>query len=121
MSLRVLVCCGSGGVGKTTTSAALAMQAALCGQRVAAAELPSRLLRAVPPARLSSISIRMKRKSICRIFFKTLSCVPVLALSSVATGGMGQTLCTTQTYCLCLKAPAADVVLICTFMTHGIW
>ena len=28
MSLRVLVCCGSGGVGKTTTSAALAMQAA---------------------------------------------------------------------------------------------
>ena len=35
MSLRVLVCCGSGGVGKTTTSAALAMQAALCGQRVA--------------------------------------------------------------------------------------
>lgn len=35
MSLRVLVCCGSGGVGKTTASAALAMQAALTGQRVA--------------------------------------------------------------------------------------
>lgn len=29
------MCCGSGGVGKTTTSAALAMQAALTGQRVA--------------------------------------------------------------------------------------
>ncbi len=32
---RVVVCCGSGGVGKTTLSAALALKAALSGQRVA--------------------------------------------------------------------------------------
>lgn len=34
-SARVLVACGSGGVGKTTVSAALALKAALAGQRVA--------------------------------------------------------------------------------------
>lgn len=32
-SKRVIVCCGSGGVGKTTTSAALAMRAAIEGKR----------------------------------------------------------------------------------------
>ena len=32
-SRRVIVCCGSGGVGKTTTSAALAMRAAMEGKR----------------------------------------------------------------------------------------
>ncbi len=32
---RVVVCCGSGGVGKTTLSAALALNAALAGKRVA--------------------------------------------------------------------------------------
>lgn len=31
---RVLICCGSGGVGKTTTSAALALRQALLGRRV---------------------------------------------------------------------------------------
>ena len=31
---RVVVCVGSGGVGKTTTSAALAMHAAILGRRV---------------------------------------------------------------------------------------
>lgn len=30
---RILICCGSGGVGKTTTSASLALQAALAGKR----------------------------------------------------------------------------------------
>ena len=35
MSARVLVCCGSGGVGKTTVSAALAIKLACQGQRVA--------------------------------------------------------------------------------------
>jgi anion-transporting ArsA/GET3 family ATPase len=35
MSTRVLVCCGSGGVGKTTTSAALALALARSGRRVA--------------------------------------------------------------------------------------
>lgn len=35
MSARILICCGSGGVGKTTTSAALALQLALDGRRVA--------------------------------------------------------------------------------------
>jgi anion-transporting ArsA/GET3 family ATPase len=34
-AIRVVVCCGSGGVGKTTTSAALAVRAADCGRRVA--------------------------------------------------------------------------------------
>ena len=31
---KILICCGSGGVGKTTTSAALALRAALEGKRV---------------------------------------------------------------------------------------
>ncbi|MCB9746347.1 MAG: ArsA family ATPase [Alphaproteobacteria bacterium] len=35
MGAKVLICCGSGGVGKTTTSAALALRIALSGQRVA--------------------------------------------------------------------------------------
>lgn len=35
MSQRILVCCGAGGVGKTTTSAALALRFALDGKRVA--------------------------------------------------------------------------------------
>ena len=35
MSRRILICCGAGGVGKTTSSAALALQLALQGQRVA--------------------------------------------------------------------------------------
>ena len=34
-AIRILVCCGSGGVGKTTTSAALAVRAADHGRRVA--------------------------------------------------------------------------------------
>lgn len=34
LSKRVIVCCGTGGVGKTTTSAALALRAALEGKRV---------------------------------------------------------------------------------------
>ena len=34
-AIRILVCCGSGGVGKTTTSAALAVRAADRGRRVA--------------------------------------------------------------------------------------
>ena len=34
-AIRILVCCGSGGVGKTTTSAALALRAADHGRRVA--------------------------------------------------------------------------------------
>ena len=33
-SIRVIVCCGSGGVGKTTTAAALALRAADRGRRV---------------------------------------------------------------------------------------
>lgn len=32
--IRIVICCGSGGVGKTTTSAALAVQAAEAGRRV---------------------------------------------------------------------------------------
>ena len=35
MSARVVICCGSGGVGKTTTSAALALSSAMSGLRVA--------------------------------------------------------------------------------------
>lgn len=35
MSVRVVVCCGSGGVGKTTLSAAFALKLALAGRRVA--------------------------------------------------------------------------------------
>ncbi len=35
MTARVLVCCGSGGVGKTTMSAAVAVKRALAGERVA--------------------------------------------------------------------------------------
>lgn len=35
MSDRILICCGAGGVGKTTTSAALALQLALQGNKVA--------------------------------------------------------------------------------------
>jgi anion-transporting ArsA/GET3 family ATPase len=35
MTCRVIICCGSGGVGKTTISAALAIRAATEGQRVA--------------------------------------------------------------------------------------
>ena len=35
MSASVIVCCGSGGVGKTTTSAALGLSLALDGRRVA--------------------------------------------------------------------------------------
>jgi anion-transporting ArsA/GET3 family ATPase len=31
---KIIVCCGSGGVGKTTTSAALALRAAEAGRRV---------------------------------------------------------------------------------------
>ncbi len=34
-SLQIIVCCGSGGVGKTTTAAALALRAAEAGRRVA--------------------------------------------------------------------------------------
>jgi anion-transporting ArsA/GET3 family ATPase len=34
MSLRIVVCCGAGGVGKTTTSAALALRAAERGRKV---------------------------------------------------------------------------------------
>ena len=34
MSTQVIICCGSGGVGKTTTSAALGLKWALSGQRV---------------------------------------------------------------------------------------
>lgn len=35
MTARVLICCGSGGVGKTTISAALAIKRAMAGERVA--------------------------------------------------------------------------------------
>ena len=35
MSARVLICCGSGGVGKTSLSAALALKLAVAGERVA--------------------------------------------------------------------------------------
>jgi anion-transporting ArsA/GET3 family ATPase len=35
MSARVIICCGSGGVGKTTVSAALAIKLAMAGERVA--------------------------------------------------------------------------------------
>ena len=42
---RVLVTCGSGGVGKTTTAAALALRAALAGRRVLVCTIdPSRRL-----------------------------------------------------------------------------
>ncbi len=42
---RVVICCGSGGVGKTTTSAALALRAALGGARVAVVTIdPARRL-----------------------------------------------------------------------------
>ena len=44
---RVLICCGSGGVGKTTTSAALALQAALLGRRAVVCTIdPARRLAA---------------------------------------------------------------------------
>src|SRR4051812_19495420 len=42
---RVLVCCGAGGVGKTTTSASIALAAARAGQRVVVITIdPSRRL-----------------------------------------------------------------------------
>ena len=42
---RILVACGSGGVGKTTTAAALALRAARAGRRVLACTIdPSRRL-----------------------------------------------------------------------------
>lgn len=45
MSTRVLICCGSGGVGKTTTSAALAIRCAFAGLRVAVVTIdPARRL-----------------------------------------------------------------------------
>ena len=70
---RVVICAGSGGVGKTTTSAALAMGLAASGQRVAVVTIdPARRLadslgleqldnepRLVDPARFAGHGIEM--------------------------------------------------------------
>ena len=72
---RVVICAGSGGVGKTTTSAALAMGLAASGKRVAVVTIdPARRLadslgledlgnepRLVDPARLDTIRQRQSR------------------------------------------------------------
>src|SRR5260221_3997982 len=50
---RVLVVCGSGGVGKTTTAAALGVQAALRGRRV--------LVCTIDPSRRLATSLRLDR------------------------------------------------------------
>jgi anion-transporting ArsA/GET3 family ATPase len=53
--LRVLVVCGSGGVGKTTTAAALGLRAALCGRRV--------LVCTIDPSRRLATSLGLERLS----------------------------------------------------------
>lgn len=52
---RVIVCCGSGGVGKTTTSAALAMRAAITGRRA--------VVITIDPARRLASSLGMQMLS----------------------------------------------------------
>ncbi|MBI3542282.1 MAG: ArsA family ATPase [Deltaproteobacteria bacterium] len=54
-SRRVIVCCGSGGVGKTTTSAALAMRAALEGKRA--------IVITIDPAKRLATSLGLKALS----------------------------------------------------------
>jgi len=62
---RILVVCGSGGVGKTTTAAALALQAALLGRRTLVCTIdPSRRL--ATSLGLSQLSTRPRRLDIAR-------------------------------------------------------
>lgn len=52
---KMIICCGTGGVGKTTTSAALALRAALAGRRVG--------LITIDPARRLATSLGLKKLS----------------------------------------------------------
>lgn len=52
---KILICCGTGGVGKTTTSAALALQAAIQGKRVG--------LITIDPAKRLATSLGLKKLS----------------------------------------------------------
>ena len=48
---RIIVCCGAGGVGKTTTAAALGLRAAEAGRRVVVLTIdPALLVRELGPA-----------------------------------------------------------------------
>ena len=62
---RIVVCCGSGGVGKTTTAAALAMQAAEIGRRVVLITIDpaKRLADALGLSELSNEPSRVQHKS----------------------------------------------------------
>jgi anion-transporting ArsA/GET3 family ATPase len=63
---RILVVCGSGGVGKTTTAAALALQAALEGRRVLACTIdPARRL--ATSLGLASLEGRPRRLDLARL------------------------------------------------------
>lgn len=61
---RVLVCCGSGGVGKTTTSAALALRAALLGRRavVCTIDPARRLARSLGLSELGNEVVEIERE-----------------------------------------------------------
>lgn len=73
MTARVLVCCGSGGVGKTTISAALAVKRALAGEKVA--------VLTIDPARRLADSLSIGEIG------NTPRRVPLEELGEVAPGG----------------------------------
>jgi anion-transporting ArsA/GET3 family ATPase len=72
MSTRILICCGAGGVGKTTTSAALSLRLALDGHKVAVIT--------IDPARRLADALGIERLS------NAPQAVPLQALSPGCTG-----------------------------------